>query len=112
MDNCSICNVEEYIKNEWVTDNPYICINGPTSGGCNNAQFWPKKPNYYCDTTSCQIINNSYYCNITTKNCEGSDLPPLIVHKNRFTTKEQCERLLNLCRIPSQRPINCGTCTI
>lgn len=36
----------------------------------------------------------------------------LIVHKNRFTTKEECERLLNLYRIPSQTLINCGTCTI
>jgi len=108
MDKCRNCNVEECIKNKCENDNPYMCINGPASGGCNsNAQFWPNKPNDCydcCDTTNCQNINNSYHCHSTTRNCEGSPLPPDL-SQNRFATKEECERVMKLCRRPSPRPI-------
>jgi len=117
MDKCRICNVEECIKNKCGNDNPYMCINGPASGGCNsNAQFWPNKPNDCydcCDTTICQNINNSYRCHSTTRNCEGSPLPP-DRSQNRFATKEECERVMKLCRRPGPRPIPPGprTCHI
>jgi hypothetical protein len=42
---------------------------------------------------------NSYHCHSTTRNCEGSPLPPDI-SQNRFATKEECERVMKLCRRP------------
>jgi len=56
---------------------------------------------------------NSYYCHSTTRNCEGSPLPPDL-SQNRFATKEECERVMKLCRRPGPRPIPPGprTCHI
>ena len=57
--------------------------------------------------TVCDGMNNSYYCHSTTRNCEGSPLPPDL-SQNRFATKEECERVMKLCRRPGPRPIPPG----